>query len=311
MKSFKMVIVTFIILVCVSACQPAIPHNLPDRDIIYQAGAYKLGFVDADGRSNQVFDLKQQFTSPVWSADGQYLYGLSKGKGLSIGYPAVWDMPKKRLMVCDWNQPNYMQIQGYFLPENPYMVIVQHTEAIILFDIATCKQKQFLVDYSGQANYDISGFSYSQARQELVYGLVVDPYGDRQYRLMLKNLKNGDEAQLAEGINPNWSPDGNQTAFVGLDGLYVISFTDHTHEIIRLTDEPLFDPWSTGPPWVGAPKPTWSPDGLWLVYHHRISERSSTGEHAFIIISHLYTININERIPETILEGGYYPSWHP
>ncbi len=84
------------------------------------------------------------------------------------------------------------------------------------FDIATCEEKQFLVDYSDQAGYVVSGFSYSRARQELVYGLVVGPQGDEQYRLMLLNLTNGMETQLAEGINPSWSPDSSQIAFVGL-----------------------------------------------------------------------------------------------
>lgn len=107
MKSFKVVVLAFIILVCTSACQPAIPHNLPDREIIYQAGFYGLGFVNADGQDNQVFEFKRQFTNPVWSADGLYLYGLARGKGLGGGYPAVWDLRKKRLKVCDWNQPNF------------------------------------------------------------------------------------------------------------------------------------------------------------------------------------------------------------
>ena len=307
MKSFKVVVLSLIILVCTSACQPAIPHNLPDREIIYQADFYGLGFVSADGQGNQVFEFKRQFTSPVWSADGLYLYGLARGKGLGGGYPAVWDLHKKRLKVCDWNQPNFEQIQSYQDSENPYMAVVYHTSAIIVFDIRTCQEKQFLVDYSGQAgDYALAGFSYSQDRQELVYGLVEDPYGDRQYRLMLKNLTTGEETQLAVGVNPSWSPDSSQIAFVGLDGLYVITLANHTPETTRLTNALLFEPWGSGASWSFITQPYWSPDGLWLVYHDYVSAENSKLEKVFI-----YKVHIHEGEPEAILEGGYYPSWHP
>jgi hypothetical protein len=306
MKPIITIVLAFIILVCMSACQPVFPHNLPDREIIYQESYYGIGFVNADGQGNQVLELKQQFAKPVWSSDGRYLYGLSNGKGLSGGYPAVWDLHKQRFKVCDWNHPHFVQIQGLDDPEDPYAVIVNHRNAIILFDIPTCKEKQFWVNYEHQVIHAVNGFSYSRARQELVYGLVVGSYRDRQYRLMLKNLTTGEETQLAEGINPIWSPDSNQIAFVGLDGLYVISLTDHAAETIQLTDEPLFDPWVFSSPAFLPTWPTWSPDGLWLAYHPRVSEENSERDKFFI-----YTINIHERRPEAILEGGYYPSWRP
>ena len=305
MKSFKMVVLSLIFLVCATACQPAIPHNLPDREIIYQVGYYGLGFMNADGQDNQVFELKRQFTNPVWSLDGQYLYGLSRGKGLGIGRPAVWDLSKKRFKVCDWNLPYFEQIQSYDDPENPYTVIVQNSEAIVHFDIATC-EINYWVNYTDKAGYVVSGFSYSRARQELVYGLVVGPRGDEQHRLMLLNLTNGMETQLAEGINPSWSPESSQVAFVGLGGIYLMSITDKDAEITRLTDEPLFDPWRQSYPWPGDIKLYWSPDGANLVYHHYLSEENSKRKKVFI-----YKVNIHERVPEAILEGGYYPSWHP
>lgn len=298
--------IIFIFLVFGSACQPIFPHNLPDTELIYQADYKVLGFVDADGQANQVLVINQQFAKPVWSADGQYLFGLSKGKGVSWGYPAVWDLSKKRFKVCDWNQPHFGQIQSYDDPENPYMVIVQHTEAIILFDIKTCKQKQLLVDYSGQASYAIAGFSYSQARQELVYGLLVDPYRDRQYRLMHKNLTTEEEIQLAEGINPSWSPDGSLVAFVGFGGIYLISITDKDAVTTRLSDEPLFDPWESGSPDLFASRLSWSPDGEWIVYHHCRKENSCRWND-----NDIYKINIHRKVPVLVLEDGYYPSWHP
>jgi len=305
----------FIIFICLTGCQSVWQQPIPDNEIIYQGEgvdnsyvfAHKLGFVNASGGNTQKLEINRQFEKPVWSADGQFLYGLSGAHGNYMGYPAYWDLQKGHYGICKRNLPYFGQIQGSGNPENPYEVIVQNIWTIVVIDISHCKQIRTLVDYSDRpGDFSVQGFSYSPTRQALLYGLVVHHDGGTKYRLMHLDLQTSAQEQLAEGINPSWSPDGTLVAFIGLDGLYVLALDGIEPELKRLVDQPFFDPWSSGSPWEDATVPSWSPDGAWLVYHRCNAVKSCTWEDATI-----YKIPSDGGQEETILQGGEYPSWRP
>lgn len=311
MKQYLMPVFILVTVFVLFGCQSVWTSTVPDYEILYQGeitvNGSILNFVSPDGSNNQVTEI-DRFTKPVWSSDGKFIYGLSRGLHSYVGYPAYWDLEEGRFKVCSRNLPSFDQIRGWENPQHPDEVIVEDIWTIIVFDISQCKEMHSLVDYSTQpGNYAIHGFSYSSSRQELIYGLVVHPYEDQpEYRLMHLDLKTGEMVQLAEGINPAWSPDDRQIAYVGLDGLYVLELNGNEPEPRQLIDQPFFDPWASGSPWSHVTVPSWSPDGTRLVYH-----RCSTPEICNWKDAQIYIFNLATGQEESILQGGEYPSWQP
>ena len=301
-----------------SSCQSSWGKPIPHNEIVYQASyyyskiglpQYQLGFIQADGENNQIVEIDRKFEKPVWSINGLFLYGLSDGKADYIGYPAYWNLEKGSFKVCNQNLGYFEQIQGLGNVEKPHEVVVQDVWKIIVVDLSNCTKVLTLVDYSDNpGDFWISGFSYSHSTKELVYGLVVnpykDPYRERKYKIMLQDIKNGEQVQLAEGINPAWSPDGSKIAYLGLDGLYVM--LPNGTESKQLLRQPFYDAWRSGSPPNFISFLSWSPDGEWLVYH-----RCSTEEVCMIEDSNIYKIRMSDASEELILTGGEYPSWRP
>ncbi|MEA3439250.1 MAG: hypothetical protein U9R58_03120 [Chloroflexota bacterium] len=299
-----------LLYLCISlflvGCQYAWSQPIPDGDIVYMTfsdGIDELGFVNPDGSDNQIIEIDEKFAKPVWSNDGKILYGLSGSAqaGAYGGHPAYWDLERGYYRICTGRIPFYYQIQGSDNADNPYEVIIMRVREIIVMDLDKCEQVQTLVDYSAYPNYEIEGFSYSSSRQELVYGLVVNPYKNPKYKIMLLDIKTGEKKQLAEGINPSWSLDGTKIAYLGLDGLYVIlSNGEEPRQLSYRQPTDLFR-------YRWGPLPRWSPDGEWLVYHRCIKEQ----EYCLLEYEWIYKIRTSDGAEECIAAGGKYPSWRP
>jgi hypothetical protein len=297
-----------------SSCQSSWGKPVPHNEIVYQASnnytkiglpQYQLGFIQADGENNQIVEIDRRFDKPVWSINGIFLYGLSDGKADYLGYPAYWDIDSGRFGICT-NLPFYDLIQGSENAEKPHEVIIQHVWEISLFDIIQCKRVKTFVNYSEDpGGFAIAGFSYQSITQELVYGLIENPYKDRKYYIKKLDIKTGEEVTLVEGINPVWSPDGKYIAYIGLDGLYVMDASGSDR--LQLVKRFFFDSKTkAGSPWSPTPIPRWSPDGEWVIYHRCNTEKICTIDEA-----HIYKIRSRGGPEELILVGGKYPSWRP
>jgi len=312
----KIRITPFIIFLVfgLTGCQSVWQAPVPNGEIVYEGeGIYNtsghlLGFVDPSGENNQIIEPDRQFDKPVWSANGEFLYGLTGATGSYMGFPAYWDLENGRFGVCKRNFHFFEQIQGSGNSANPYEIIVQDVWTVIVIDLANCKQTKTLVDYSTKPGlYSLAGFSYFAANQVLVYGEVVNPdTQQREYRLVSMNVITGIKKILAEGINPAWSPDGSQIAYIGLDGLYVLDVNLAQSSPRQVVALPFINPWEGGSPWSRVTIPSWSPDGKWLVYHRCNTARVCSWED-----SKIYKIPSSGGKEETILERGEYPSWRP
>jgi Tol biopolymer transport system component len=289
-------------MLLLSSCQSTWRSLPDDTEIVYDPPIVDhLGFIDANGGNNQIIDVGAKILRPVWSSDGSVLYGLS---GRNAGYPAYWDTQNGHYRVCERNMPQFTLIQGSGNPDNPYEVIIQNTWQIQIYDLKNCRLVENLVDYSNSpGDFDMAGFSYLALINKLVYGLVTNPYKNREYSIIILDLNNNHRIQLSEGINPIWSPDGTKVAYIGLDGLYTIN-SDGT-ENKQLIIQPMFDPFTSGSPWFLTPIPRWSPDGEWIVYHVCKTDICLNEE------SEIYKIRVGSGLPERILTGGQDPSWRP
>lgn len=290
-----------------ASCQSSWRQSIPEAEIVYQSLVYpsELGFINANGENNQTIEIKKSLKKPIWSSDGSIIFGLSGGAGVDYGYPAYWEPGKGRFRVCDRNQPFFTHIQGTDNVNNSYEVIVQDGWEITVFDIAQCKRGHTYVDYSDNVgDYSIAGFSYQPTTQELLYGLVINPSTNREYKIIKLDINTGVEVILAEGINPAWSPDGTQIVYLGMDGMYAINADGS--EPIRLVNQQFFDPWHNVSPWTMTSLIRWSADGNWLIYHRCETEDICKREDA-----NIYRIRLNNGLEEIIIEGGKFPSWRP
>lgn len=306
--SKNITILIIIIPLCLSSCKSSWQEQIIDAAIVYMPSYRKVGFVDANGENNQIIEIQSKFTKPVWSTDGNIIYGLSGSAqaGSYHGHPAYWNIETGRFLICTDNLPFFEYIQGRDSANNPYEVIVQDVWKISLIDIIQCKRVKTFVDYSEDpGRFAIAGFSYQSNTQELVYGLIENPYKDRKYYIKKLDTKTGEEVTLVEGINPVWSPDGKYIAYIGLDGLYVMEASGSDR--LQLVKRFFFDTKTkAGSPWSPTPIPRWSPDGEWVIYHRCSTEKLCSSEDAGI-----YKIRSRGGTEELLLVGGKYPSWRP
>jgi hypothetical protein len=267
------------------------------------SGYSELGFIQDNGENNQTIKVVKEISIPVWSSNGKLLFVLTGGPSTYHGYPAFWDLENGRFKVCKRNLTFFDQIQSSGNIENPYEAIIQNNWEIIKINLHGCEQIETLVDYTdGPGKYELAGFSYYPATQELVYGLVINPYKQREYQLIKLDLKSGEQVKLGEGVNPSWSPDGTKITYLGLDGLYLMDPT--TTEPKRLITKAFFDPWGGGSRWSDSTLPRWSSDGKWIVYHRCDSADICMQEDAKI-----YKISSSGG-PEILLQsGGEFPDW--
>ena len=284
---------------------------VPQTNIIFQSvmwNPYELNFIQADGSNHQVLNLDVNFIKPVWSSDGAIIYGLSNPVTQPpyefIGYPAYWKIKNHIFKRCDKNLPYYGQIEEYKHTTTKNEVILYNAYEIVIFDMDACQVKSTLVDFNNPSGvYMISGFSYFPQTQEIVYGRLTVENKSRKYSLRKMNLKTGEETELAEGINPAWSPDGKQIAFLGLDGLYVIQADGQQSQ--KLINRQFFDPYSISGPSLRNPQPYWSPDGQWLIYHQCIDTACD------YIQTPIYKVRVSDGEETKIYTGGKFPSWQP
>jgi hypothetical protein len=301
-----------ILIILFSGCQSAWRGTIPDVEILYQnsLGPNKIGFVDADGKDPSIFETGTFLRKPVWSSDGTVIYALTNpSPGRIFGYPAYWDTNNGKFKACRRDLPYFWQIEESGNANGRTEVLLHDSRTVISMELANCTQTGVLLDVekrpgnTSQGYPIIEGFSYHSPTRQLLIGLVIKQGVEViDARIIKFDQTSGEWLELAEGINPSWSPDGHWIAYVGLDGLYVMR-SDGTGN--RQVLEHLFFDFKRRYFGGAEPKPKWSPDGKWLVYH-RCEDIS-----CIVTENTIYKISADGGQEEEIIFGGAFPSWKP
>ena len=156
--------------------------------------------------------VSNYFNRPVWSHDGNILFGLSKYPKIQIdGYPAYWDLENGKYSRCKTDLAPYRQIQDAGNPDNPLEVLLADSGDIQLFDLGSCEVIRTLVSHGPQTEFNdyfmIAGFSYNHSAEIMIVGLADNLY-NMEYKIVAHDLDTNEEVLLAFGVEPALSPDG-------------------------------------------------------------------------------------------------------
>jgi Tol biopolymer transport system component len=172
----------------------------------------------------------------------------------------------------------------------------------MILDLSTCTITSTIVNLNNGTWYEVLGISYSQERDELVYGVSSwDGYNPMTYQLILLEMDTGKETFLGEGFYPQWSPDSTQIAYVGVDGLYLM-YPDGSNQQQLLSHTFVGNHRCVG---VIVTLPRWTPDGEWLLYHRCGIDDCAVSDNS------IYRLSILTGQEEMIIDGGAYPAWRP
>ncbi len=293
------------ILSSLVSCRNTSPQPLSKADIAYLTyrnsdSKTSIGFIGLDGSIE--FSEAGRFSMPTWSLDGKRLYvTVRSGQPYASGYPGYIDSSGE-LKQCNSVPQWFGQNLVVDIPDigNINRVLTVAPDKIMIIDIEKCETISVLVDVSQKGEMNINGASYTVDGKWLVYGLGTYRSGGNQaYQLMKLDLDTQQTSVLANGINPTWSPDGMQIAYVQYDGIYIMN--SDGSDARRLISQNFI--YSDRGFLVTSPIPRWSPDGKWLIYHR------CTGISCLVDENTIYKVEISTGKEEKVADEGAYPDW--
>jgi Tol biopolymer transport system component len=138
---------------------------------------------------------------------------------------------------------------------------------LVLADLDQCKDLVTYLDYLGEKSKSIYGFSFSKDNKKILYTELDNAnIAMPNYRIYIYDVATQKKTELFIGGYASLSPDMKEIAFTAFDGIYV-SKVDGSQKL-RIVD---YDAKLVGSNITDfekiPPRPVWSPDGKWLIYH--------------------------------------------
>ncbi len=303
MKSFRKFHVLLVIII-LTGCQAKWSQPFPNADIVYQSDSRDLSlisFINSDGSNPVVLDVGDYLITPAWAIDGKRIYGLAKsGVYIDRGYPAYWESNGTFKECRQWF--NFSQIEHIILADGTEQALIMSSKSLLIVDNEKCDLIEVVLDFTNRGELSLRGFSYRTDGQWLLYGLerTKDVY-ERTYQINKVKINALQEVEMVEGINPSWSSDGSQIAYVQADGIYVMNADGSQPR--QLISHNFVD--SHGIFGVIPPIPQWSPDGKWIVYH-----RCDTYS-CIVYENTIYKVEVSSGSEVKLIYGGGYPDWKP
>lgn len=303
-RNLDLIIVCFVTISLISGCVGNIAPQFPDADIVYQTGFFdnpSIGFVDSDGTNNTFISTSTYLIKPIWSTDGDTLYGIARRESVVDGYPSMW-REGKRLKSCkQWWATEV--IGGIIETEDSTEILITGRNQILLVDLDRCEELHTYVDYFNTGLY-LFGLSLSPDHKRFAYGVAEHYYSDTkapEYSIMIQEMSGGEPVNIGLGINPVWSPDGQQISYLKLDGIYVMKFDGSNSRLVTKFD--VSSGYKDGKFNILAPYPRWSPDGDWLIFHRCHPECTRIDDYTIV------KVEVATGMEVIIKRGGAYPYW--
>lgn len=300
----KMILILISALFVFSGCNRGRIKANPEGSIIFLPYIDKniLGFSNYEGKDIKTYDVHQDFSRPVWSEDGLFIFGLG-GHGL-IGHPIYWDLEKGRYKRCT-DGPFYFQIQGTENPDKPKEVLLQNSSQILIMDLEACQIEKYIVDDDSYKDYfRVLGMSYCPEKRTVAYGLYYDYEEGWRYEIVLYHVDTWDEEVIGLGVNPSWSHDGESIAYFGTDSRLYLMDANGSNVRLLLSYQ-FFDPCGD---LITKARPIiqWSPDDKWIIYHRCDGDNWYDNE-----MCQIYKLNVETKEEVMIIDQGMYPDWNP
>lgn len=318
MRFFPVTLVLMLFGMVTAGCDSSFRQVFPSTEIVYQANDIDkpgIGFINADGTDNQILTISTYASDPVWSSDAKIIY-FRNAEGdfgnieTRAGTIFFWQ-EGKRVDSC-----NVLDVGPVYPVPETNDVVVELLDSIQQIDTKTCKPVQTFVAYQqpGPNKHGI-GFSLSRDGQYILYSEAVEPPWNLKsklasdYRMKVIDRVTGNIEDVGKGINPSLSPDGKWIAYTWIDGIYLIERNGtRRQKLIQYNAKASSN--IDGPARFERmpPKPRWSPDGKWLIYHKCNSSYPKSSCNRIDDYS-IYRLSIADGHEEKIVERGLNPFW--
>jgi len=309
---------------------PTAPEEFPKGNIVFQEVVwsdhkYSIGFVNDDGSGvEHVYMPLDKFlwddgvtpVNPIISQDGTMMvlevFGGWAHKKIIILQAG------KRPQKCN---PLFGEFHPQLIHHDAYILIDANSPpgVMLVYDLANCRDTEQAV--SGVYNEDnyvtvyneenlgmpVRQGALSPDEKELA---VVASFDDTELlSIVVFDLATKEYRFIDYGLSPSFSPDGEWVAYTGItEGIYIARRDGSEKQKLVHYENPEFGGggWFTEMDW--PPKPMWSPDGNWLVYHKcelEGTERSCNRLGYYVI----YKVNVHTGEEVKIIEDGLNPYW--
>lgn len=291
------------------------PDVFPDAEIVFVSSG-GLGFINSDGTNTAHLKFSVQMykgrlgggytgsgVRPVITGDGRAVVvkvSASHYRYMQNNNPLVlWRAGEYPILCTQWGE-QYMPL----LTADQTHLFIRSEQGLSIYPLESCG-----VEHGPESIYaDIVG----NPSPDLRYVAHVDApsilSGDDRY-IMIHDMITGEETEIDVGDYPAWSRDSQWLAYTGRDGIYVVNAINKTKpqrvvEYVNPIGEqyPAYSHINYNVP----PEVSWSPDGLWLVYHRWVVKNSGIDYPQYYAI---FKVNIQTGVEVKIVDSGMYPSW--
>lgn len=281
----------------------------PDSDIVYfipQSNHTQWGFFNWETKSVEILETDNGWYFPALGSDQQRVLFLggedasTVNLGFYIGVPLShrlgWIGNGSPARFCG----NFGPIIGpvkWLAPSNDLAIAVIGGSSVELINPATCTISQTVFQFEADpSTLDIIPWPRDAALSAdgILAVTMCAGAGCQPSSISVFNPEHPEvELVLDDALNPSWSPQGNQLAFLKVDGIYILNYREG--QTLKISE---YDGWTQWPP-----APEWSSDGRKLLFHRLTSQ---VHDHW---AASIYCYDLDTGQEELLIENGMYPYW--